>query len=265
MKDVVERAADYLDRSQHADGSWGDGDPFVCARACAALATSDGREMAKVAGVSYLEKYQKDAGHFPAKSGMYTDAACTAYALVVLNRYHYSKASLPVSRGLLWLLDTQNPDGSWSGRNANKNAYTTSLCLRALHTFYLYGLSKYRRGVEHVLEKVEAPGFFGEPVSHVYAPVLNLRCIEQLPEDVEAGFLAYAEKHTGKAIEAGHVADVAYLSGTLGAIGESRLRSQCVGWLQSVQNADGGFGKEKGAASDPNWTALVVLAMGNRL
>ena len=82
---------------------------------------------------------------------------------------------------------------------------------------------------------------------------------------METGFLAYAEKHVGKAIEDGRIADVAYLAGTLGAIGESRLRSQCIEWLQSVQNADGGFGKEKGTASDPSWTALVVLALGNRL
>jgi squalene cyclase len=265
MNDTLVRAAGYLAKSQHTDGSWDDGDPFVCARACAALQACEGHEQVKSAGVSYLEQLQAADGRFPAKSGMYTDAACTAYSLVVLNRFHYSKASMSVSRGVLWLLETQNPDGSWSGRNANKNAYTTSLCLRALYAFYLYGISKYRRGVEHVLEKVEAPGFFDGPVSHVYAPVLNLRRIERLPEAVETGFLAYAETHAEKAIEAGQIADVAYLAGTLGAIGESRLRSQCVGWLQSVQNADGGFGKEKGAMSDPNWTALVALALGDLL
>ncbi|OPY30952.1 MAG: Prenyltransferase and squalene oxidase repeat protein [Methanocella sp. PtaU1.Bin125] len=263
--DTLRSATRYLEKTQHADGSWADGDPFVCARGCAALAAYDGDEMAKVAGRDYLERLQAEDGHFPGKSGMYTDAACTAYALIVLNRFHYSKASLPVSRGLLWLLEAQNPDGSWRGRNANKNAYTTSLCLRALHTFYLYGLAKYRKGVAHVLEKVGAPGFFDEPVSHVYAPVLNLRRIDQLPADIETSFLAYAETRAGKAIEAGQIADVAYLAGTLGAPGESRLRSRCTGWLQEVQNPDGGFGKEKGAVSDPNWTALVVLAMGDLL
>lgn len=265
MNDTLARAADYLVKSQNADGSWADGDPFVCARATYALEVSGSSNPAQGTGVNYLEKIQEPDGRFPGKSGMYTDAACTAYALIVLNRFNFSKASLPVSRGILWLLEHQNADGSWSGRNVKKNAYTTSLCLRALYTFYLYGLTKYRKGAEHVLEMVKAPGFFDEPVSHVYAPVLNLRRIDQLPEDLETGFLAYAEKHVSEAIEARRIADVAYLAGTLGAIGESRLRSQSVEWLQSVQNADGGFGKETGTTSGPNWTALVVLALGDRL
>jgi prenyltransferase beta subunit len=263
--ETLARAADYLARTQHEDGSWGDGDPFVCARATYALEVAGRPERAKGAGIGYLEKLQEPDGRFPGKSGMYTDAACTAYALVVLNKFNYSKASLPISRGLLWLLEHQNADGSWSGRNAKKNAYTTSLCLRALHTYYLSGLAKYRRGVEHVLEKIEAPGFFDEPVSHVYAPVLNLRRIDQLPENVEESFLAYADTHAGKAIGDRQIADVAYLAGTLGAVGESKLRSQCVEWLETMQATDGGFGKENGAASGPNWTALVVLALGNRL
>jgi hypothetical protein len=265
MTETLLRAAACLARAQHKDGSWGDGDPFVCARACAALQACDNQEPARVSGVSYLERLQAEDGRFPAKSGMYTDAACTAYSLVVLNRYNYSKASLSVSRGILWLLEHQGPDGSWSGRNTTKNAYTTSLCLRALYTFYLSGLAKYRLGVGHVLERVQAPDFFDEPVSHVYGPVINLKRVEQLPLALEARFLKYAVIHAETAIGAGQVADVAYLAGTLGAIGENTLRTKCVGWLQTVRNKDGGFGKEKGAASDPNWTALVMLAVADRL
>jgi hypothetical protein len=265
MRENLLRAAAYLAKTQHSDGAWGDGDPFVCTRVCAAMEACDNQEPVKDAGIGYLEKCQAEDGRFPGKSGMYTDAACTAYALVVLNRYNYSKASLPVSRGILWLLEHQNPDGPWSGRNATKNAYTTSLCLRALYTYYLSGLTKYRLGVGHVLERMEAPGFFDEPVSHVYGPVLNLKRIDQLPLPLEAGFLKYAVTHADKAISTGQVANVAYLAGTLGAVGEHTLQTKCVEWLRTVRNKDGGYGKEKGVASDPNWTALVVLAVTNRL
>lgn len=265
MKETLLRAAAYLARAQHPDGSWVEGDPFICARACAALLACDNPEKARDIGINYLERLQADDGRFPAKSGIYTDAACTAYALVVMNRYNYSKASLPVSRGILWLLEHQSADGSWSGRNTTKNAYTTSLCLRALYTYYLSGLAKYRLGVGHVLERMEAPGFFDEPVSHVYGPVLNLKRIDQLPLAIEASFLKYAVAHAETAISAGQVADVAYLAGTLGALGENTLRMKCVEWLRTARNKDGGFGKEKGLASDPNWTALVVLAVTNRL
>jgi hypothetical protein len=265
MKETLLRASAYLARAQKPDGSWCDGDPFICARACAALQACDDQERARGIGVSYLERLQADDGHFPAKSGMYTDVACTAYALVVMNRYNYSKASLPVSRGILWLLEHEGADGSWSGRNTTKNAYTTSLSLRALYTFYLSGLAKYRLGVGHVLELVQAPGFFDEPVSHVYGPVLNLKRIDQLPLAVEARFLKYAVAHVDKAISDGQISDVAYIAGTLGAIGENTLRTKCVEWLRTARNKDGGFGKEKGTASDPNGTALIVLALANRL
>jgi prenyltransferase beta subunit len=265
MRETLLRAAAYLARAQHMDGSWGDGDPLVCARAAYALEAAGGQELAKGIGVSYIEKCQAEDGHFPGKSGMYTDAACTAYALLVLNKFNYSKASLPVSRGILWLLEHQGPDGSWSGRNITRNAYTTSLCLRALYTYYLSGLAKYRLGVDHVLDTVQIPGFFDGPVSHVYAPVLNLKRIDQLQLAVEAGFLKYALNRVDKAMGAGQVADVAYLAGTLGAIGEHTLQTKCVEWLRTARNQDGGFGKEKGAASDPNWTALVALAIAGRL
>lgn len=265
MRETLNRAAGCLAAAQHKDGSWGDGAPFICARACAALEAAGGQELAKGLGVSQLERSQASDGRFPAKSSMYTDAASTAYALVILNRFNYSKASLPVSRGLLWLLEQQNPDGSWSGRNTTKNAYTTALCLRALYTYYLSGLAKYRKGVGHVLDCLEAPGFFDEPVSHVYAPVLHLRRIGQLPPEIEAQFIGYAESHIDQVISGGQIADAAYLAGALGAAGETKLRMKCVAWLESVQNPGGGFGKEKGDESDPNWTALVVLALADKL
>jgi len=265
MMETLLRAAAYLAKAQHMDGAWGDGDPFVCARATYALEAAGGPELSKGIGVSHLEKMQGEDGRFPGKSGMFTDAACTAYALIVLNRFNYSKASLPASKAILWLLEHQNADGSWSGRNAAKNAYTTSLCLRALYAYNLSGLAKYRLGLGHVLQKVQDTGFFGEPVSHVYGPVLNLRRIGELPPAIEAGFLKYAVAHTDKAINEGRVADVAYLAGTLGAIGEHTLRTGCVEWLRTVQGKDGGFGKEKGSESDPNWTALVMLAITGHL
>jgi|AGTN01.1.fsa_nt_gi hypothetical protein len=265
MRETLLRAATYLARTQHKDGSWGDGDPFVCARATYALEAACGQELAKGLGIGFLERLQSSDGHFAGKSGVYTDAACTAYALVVLNRFNYSKASLSVSRGLMWLMEHQRSDGSWSGRNSTKNAYTTSLCLRALYTYYLSGLAKYRLGLGHVLEQVNATGFFEEPVSHVYAPVLNLRRIEQLPPVAEARFLKYAVAHVDKAMADGQIADIAYLAGTLGAMGERTLRTRCIEWLRTVQNKDGGYGKEKGTESEPNWTALVVLAIADKL
>ena len=265
MNNPVDLAVKYLEGTQNSNGSWSAGDPLVCARAIYALSEQSSSESPINRGIAYLEGSQLPDGHFPVKTSMYTDAASTAYALVSLNHFHYSKVSLPVSRGLIWLLESQQPDGSWSGRNANKNAYTTSLCLRALHTYYLSGLSKYRKGVAHVQQKLAEPGFFDEPVSHVYAPVLNLQRIGQLTPAVREAFISFASQHMNRSIGAGEIADMAYLCGTLGAIEESEIREQCACWLQSAGRSDGGFGKNVRSESDPNWTALVLLSLGNKL
>ncbi|HUL62373.1 MAG TPA: prenyltransferase/squalene oxidase repeat-containing protein [Methanocella sp.] len=262
---AIDRAAGYLAKAQRPDGSWADADPFVCARATYALKAAGGPGEVRDAGIGCLERLQGDDGRFPAKSGMYTDAACTAYALVVLNKFSYSKASLPASRGILWLLEHQNADGSWSGRNTQKNAYTTSLCLRALHAYHLDGIERYRKGVALVLDKLAGPDFFDGPVSHVYAPVLNLRRIGQLPAAAIDAFLHFADDRAIDAVHEGRIADIAYLAGTLDALGEVETRDICREFLADVQNDDGGFGKESGGASDPNWTALVVLALTGSL
>ena len=260
-----ELAARYLERCQNPDGSWSAGDPFVCARAVLALDVFGGSEEAVSGGVGYLERCQASDGRFPAMTPRYADAATTAYVLVVLNHFHYSKASLPISRGLLWLLENQHEDGSWPGSNRHKNTCTTSLCLRALYTYYLSGISKYRAGLSHVLEKMTVPGFFDEPVSHVCAPVLNMARIGQLPDDSRAAFIRFAQKRLIPAMSAGAVADVAYLCGTLSALGEESLAESGKQWLNFTQNADGGYGKDLQPESEPERTALVLLSIANQL
>ncbi|CAJ37910.1 prenyltransferase/squalene oxidase repeat-containing protein [Methanocella arvoryzae] len=265
MSQTVDLAVRYLTQAQNSDGSWGSGDPMVSARAIYALKDCEGSEAVIERGIAYLESCQQPDGHFPPKTQMYTDAATTAYALVALNQYSYSKASKLVSRGLIWLMEHQQPDGSWSGHNTNKNAYTTSLCLRALYTFYLTGISRYRKGVTHVMEKMAEPGFFDEPVSHVYAPVLNMHRIGYLMPEVREAFVNYATEHIDLSMKAGKIVDVAYLCGTLAALDEEDMARQCADYLAGARNSDGGYGKETGQASDPNWTALVMLALENRL
>lgn len=265
MSSALDKAAKFLGSAQNSDGSWAEGALLVCARAVYALKELEGSEAVTEKGIEYIEGCQQPDGHFPPGTEMYTDAATTAYVLVALNNFHYSKASKLVNRGLIWLLEHQQPDGSWSGRNALKNAYTTSLCLRALHAFYLTGITKFRKGLKHVDEKMAEPGFLDEPVSHVYAPVLNMHRIGYLHPEMREAFIAFSARHADPSISAGQTADVAYLCGTLAALGEHEIRQKCAGYLAGAQNADGGYGKERGQASDPNWTALVMLALQDRL
>jgi hypothetical protein len=261
--DMLSRARAFLIKSQNSDGSWDSGDPLVCARALYAL-WDDVQDDAVTAGLKYLEGCQAGDGRFPAHTKMYSDASNTAYSLIVMNKFDYGKASLPVSRGILWLLENQCADGSW-GSNNKKKAYTTTLCLRALHTFYLSGIARFARGLDFSLQYVEKLDLASEPVSHIYAPFLNLKRIGYLDETLERLFVDYAVGASKKAVDGGDVADAAYLLGTLKALGESEISAILEDWLVSAQADGGGFGKDLRSPPVPNWTALAVLALTGRL
>ena len=261
--DTISLAREYLLRSQEPDGSWASGDPLVCARALYALQDGAPDEVF-ILGLKYLEGTQAPDGHFSGRTGMYSDASNTAYSLIVLNRFDYGKASLPISRGILWLLENQCEDGSW-GSNRIKKAYTTTLCLRALHTFYLSGIARFARGLGFSLQYVEKLDLAAEPVSHIYAPILNLKRIGYLDETLESRFIDHAVGASKKAVDGGEVADAAYLLGTLKALGESEVSPILEDWLASVQSDGGGFGKDLASPPAPNWTALAVLALTGRL
>lgn len=265
MEKIFSNARAYLEKTQKEDGSWGSGDPYVCARVLYALRETGGKGGILKKGVEYIETRQADDGHIKGKTKMYTDASNTAYSLIVLNKFDYSKASNLVNRGIIWLLEDQNPDGSWNGSNKNKKGYTTTTCLRALHTFYLTGISRYKKGIEFAREYVKTLNFYDEPVSHVYAPVLNLKRIGQLDAEVHDKFVRYADTAFASAVDGGMIVDVAYLLGTLKALEETGISAIAEEWIPATQNADGGFGKDINSPSDPNWTALVVLAMKDRL
>jgi prenyltransferase beta subunit len=256
-------AKDYLLGSQRPDGSWGSGDPFVCSRALYAL-HDDMPEDTLLRGLKYLEGCQEPDGHFSPKTKVYSDASNTAYTLIVLNKFDYGKASLPVTRGIMWLLEDQNEDGSW-GPNTHKKAFTTTFCLRALHTFYLSGINRFARGLDFSLEYLKGLSFEEEPVSHVYAPVLNMKRIGYLDDVIKDKFIEYAWMATRDSIGDGRVADAASLLGALKALEEPDISSVIEEWIPAAQNDDGGFGKVYGDPSEPGPTALVILALNDRL
>ncbi|WP_174591018.1 prenyltransferase/squalene oxidase repeat-containing protein [Methanocella conradii] len=261
--DTLEKAIKFLMGSQRPDGSWGNGDPFVCARVMLAL-KDDAPEGMLLKGLEYLEGRQETDGHFKPVGGMYSDATSTAYALIVLNKFDYGKASLPVSRGIVWLVESQNEDGSW-GRNKEKKAYTTTFCLRALHAFYLSGINRFARGLEFSLGYLRGLDFSREPVSHVYAPILNLYRMSYLDDGLRDKFFEFALDAAEPALEGGSVADVAYLLGTLKALEETDVSAALEEWLAAAQHDDGSFGKDLASPGDPNWTALVALAIKGML
>jgi hypothetical protein len=249
MMDGMAPAYEYLIRSQLPDGSWGGGDPFVCARILCAL-KGHAPEDVFSRGLEYLEGCQQKDGHFAPKTKRYSTATSTAYSLIALNRFDYGKASLAVSRGIIWLLENQNEDGSW-GTNKVKKAYTTTFCLRALHTFYLSGLQRFKAGLEYVLDYLDTLDFDNEPISHVYAPVLNLKRIGYLDEGLENRFIKYAAARGNAA----RGADAAYLLGTLKALGEKDISAKLEEYIFTADAGD----------DDPGLAALVVLAVDDRL
>lgn len=254
---------EFLIESQLSDGSWGSGDPLVCARILYALREGI-PENTLIRGLKYLEGCQEPDGRFAQKTKMYSDASNTAYTLVVLNKFDYGKASLPVSRGIMWLLENQNEDGSW-GPNIHKKAYTTTLCLRALYTYYLSGINRFSKGLDFSLKYLETKSFADEPISHIYAPILNLKRIGYLEAGLKEKFIDYAWTAVRDAIADGSVDDAAFMLGTLKALGEEDISSIIEEWLAAARNDDGSYGKVPLSPGDPGTTALAILALTDKL
>jgi squalene cyclase len=265
MEELLKKAGDYLVKSQNADGSWGDGDPYICARALYASLETGAPQNAIDAGISYILGCQDKDGCFKGKTISFSDAMNTAYPLIVLSKFHYHKASPPISKGIMWLIETQNEDGSWSGRNKTKNAYTTTMCLRAIHNYGFSGISKFQKGIEYSNEYMGNLIFYREPVSHIYYPIINLQRMSYLKPETKERFMKYAERTLKTCLFGSRFVDVTYLMGALKALDEKEESEIASEMISCTQNEDGSFAKDNTMISDTAYTSLVVLAMKNKL
>ncbi|MFT3786099.1 MAG: hypothetical protein QM770_08035 [Tepidisphaeraceae bacterium] len=110
-------------KTQTADGSWDDGDPFVTALAARALLGWPETRPAALRAIAFLTGLQRDDGSFP-RTGprrLPGDALATAFVLVQLAEFADFAESIRLGAALFWLGQNRHslsPDCRSLARNA---------------------------------------------------------------------------------------------------------------------------------------------------
>ena len=258
---VVVRGLDFLTRSVRPDGSW----PidtnlatWVTTQAVEALRTSGGVDRAEELGRWLLDQQHTDVHRYtdsPPGGWAWTDlpggvpdADDTCGALVALRRLGCPVDAPAIAAGVRWLLGLQNDDGGWPtfcrgwGRLPfdRSAADLTAHAVRALRMCHgSVDVWRERRAVRRAvdfLRRTQAPDGTWEPLwfGSQHSP-------DQTNRTYGTARVLTALCELGPAV--------------------SPEVSRAAAWLVRAQNADGGWGAEKGIASTVEETALAVRAL----
>jgi hypothetical protein len=113
------------------------------------------------------------------------DTIRTGLALLALNTAGESSDGIPISRGIKWLLRTQNDDGGWGYKsNHTSRLFPSCLALKALIRIYAAGDTKLEgtisKGLKHILKYRNDGGSFGNQVGLEVSHTLHVIHVLQL-------------------------------------------------------------------------------------
>lgn len=204
---------------------------------------------------------------FEFRNDFYPDVDDTAFVLMALQRVaHPDRTRLEAAsrRGIEWLLGMQNRDGGWGAFDHNNDGHFLTHIPFADHNAMIDPSS-----ADVTARVVECLGRHGWPAG---APAIQ-RAVEYLLREQTKEGAWYGRW------------GVNYVYGTSGVLRSLETvalaaRDYCqraVGWLRSVQNADGGFGESIASYYDPMlkgqgvstpsqtaWGLIGLLAAGDR-
>ena len=226
LYEAIELTTSYIVKHQNADGGWPlvpgqESDVEITAFAIQALVTKGWGTGSNVIrrGVAYLRHRQRPDGSWNGNT------AHTIFVLVALN---YAETD-PEARlkGLNWLKEVQNEDGSWGAKKLQPGdlVYTGAVIagLRWLNFKQTY-----------------------------------------TPASKAADWLADPNRINpdgGWSRLRGQSSDLFVTSWVLQGLSIAYDIDAQIAWLKQAQNEDGGFGKRKGGASDPEITAYAIMAL----
>ena len=230
---TIEGAKTYIVKHQNRDGGWplvAGGDSNVESTAFAIWALIDagwgtGSQVTRT-GVAYLRSTQLDDGSWN------NNTAHTIFSLIAL-----SKAKTdPDARfkGLRWLKKVQNPNGSWGRKERSPS--------NALYT-------------AAVLAGFKELGFKFE------------RDFEEGAEDIHwlskgtIWLSGYINFDGGWSLQRGMQSDVLLTTWVMQGLEPVFDINPQIAWLKQLQNTDGGFGRHKNSPSDPEITAIAIMAL----
>ena len=230
---TIEGAKTYIVQHQNKDGGWplvagGDSNVENTAFAIWALIEAGWGTGSQVirTGVAYLRNTQSEDGSWN------DNTAHTIFALIALTEAETDPDAR--FKGLRWLRKVQNPNGSWgrAERSPSNPLYTAAV----LAGFNRLGL-KFERDFEDGTDDI---------------PWISKGAV---------WLSGYINSDGGWALQRGMQSDVFLTTWVMQGLEPVYDINPQVAWLKQLQNRDGGFGRYKHSPSDPEITAIAIIAL----
>jgi prenyltransferase beta subunit len=217
---------------------------------------------------SYIVEHQNPDGGWPLVPGQKSDVEITALATQALLAKGWGNGSKVIRTGVAYMRHSQRPDGSWNGNTAH-----TIFALLALTDAKTDSEARLK-GLGWITEAQNEDGSWGQqmlqPGNPVYtgavlAGLRRLHFQQNYPAASKAAdWLADPNRINpdgGWSILRGQSSDLFVTSWVLQGLSLVYDIDAQIAWLKQAQNEDGGFGKRKGAVSDPEITAYAIMAL----
>lgn len=215
---------------------------------------------------TYIVQHQNSDGGWPLVPGTDSNVESTAFAIWALIDAGWGTGSQVIRTGVQYLRNKQWDNGSW-----NNNTAHTTFALVALATAETDPEVRFK-GLRWLKKAQNVSGGWGKkersPDNILYtAAVLagfrqlgferNFEPISKGAEWLEKGI----NFDGGWALERGNRSDIFVTSWVMQGLESVYNIDIQVAWLKQFQNDDGGFGRYKASPSDPEITAIAIMAL----
>ena len=215
---------------------------------------------------TYIVQHQNRDGGWPLTPGGDSNVESTAFAIWALIDAGWGTGSQVIRSGVLYLRNTQWDNGSW-----NNNTAHTTFALIALATAETDPEVRFK-GLQWLKKAQNPSGAWGkkerDPDNVLYtgAVLAGFRWLgfKQSFEPVSKGADWLAEGinfDSGWAMQRGTQSDIFVTSWVIQGLEPVYDIDAQIAWLKQLQNDDGGFGRYRNSPSDPEITAIAIMAL----
>ena len=215
---------------------------------------------------TYIVEHQNPDGGWPLLAGNESDVEVTAFAIWALIDAGWGTGSQVIRMGVQYLRNAQWDNGSW-----NNNTAHTTFALIALAAAETDPEVRFT-GLRWLKKSQNQSGGWGKkersPDNVIYtaAVLAGFRKLgfKQNFEPISKGadWLAKGINFdSGWALERGDRSDVFITSWVIQGLETVYDIDAQIAWLKQFQNDDGGFGRYKNSPSDPEITAIAIMAL----
>lgn len=229
---------------------------------------SDGPPLYKTieSAKTYIVEHQNQDGGWPLVPGGESNVENTAFAIWALIDAGWGTGSGVIRSGVMYLRNTQLENGSWSNNTAH-----TIFALIALATAETDPEVRFK-GLQWLKKAQNPSGAWGKKerspdnVLYTGAVLAGFRRLgfKQNFEPVSKGADWLAEGinyDSGWALQRGTQSDIFVTSWVIQGLEPVYDIDAQIAWLKQLQNTDGGFGRYKNSPSDPEITAVAIMAL----